>query len=258
MSLEAAEQAVREADLDAALQLLQEQVRARPADAALRIFLFQLLCVLGQWDRALTQLNVAAELDAEALAMAQMYREALAVRGAARRGVRGKKAPMVFGEPDEWLALLIESLLVRGTAASRSAPTTLRARAFERRARVRRHHRRPAVRVDRGRRHAARARCCEAIINGRYYWVPFSAAGPHRHRGAGGPARRRVDAGALRSSRTAARPWRDPDALSRAREAGDDSALRLGRKTEWREAGARVSSRARPAAADDRRRRARR
>ena len=33
-------------------------------DAALRIFLFQLLAVQGQWERSLNQLNVAAELDA--------------------------------------------------------------------------------------------------------------------------------------------------------------------------------------------------
>ncbi len=32
---------------------------------------------MGQWDRALTQLDVAADLDAGALAMAQMYREAI-------------------------------------------------------------------------------------------------------------------------------------------------------------------------------------
>ena len=54
----------------------------------LRVFLFQLLCVLGQWERALTQLNVAAELDAQALAMAQMYREALQCEMPARRRVR--------------------------------------------------------------------------------------------------------------------------------------------------------------------------
>ena len=53
-----------------ALKLLQDQVRAKPADAKLRVFLFQLLCVMGQWDRALNQLNVATELDASTLAMA--------------------------------------------------------------------------------------------------------------------------------------------------------------------------------------------
>src|SRR5271169_5697033 len=57
-----AEDQVRAGDPAQALQLLQDRVRAKPGDAKLRIFLFQLLCVLGQWQRALNQLNVAAEL----------------------------------------------------------------------------------------------------------------------------------------------------------------------------------------------------
>ena len=71
MSLDAAEQSVREGNLDAALSSLQDQVRKDPAKAELRVFLFQLLSVMGQWERALTQLNVAADLDARALAMAR-------------------------------------------------------------------------------------------------------------------------------------------------------------------------------------------
>ena len=43
MSLDAAEQAVREGDLEGALRNLQEQVRKEPSKAELRVFLFQLL-----------------------------------------------------------------------------------------------------------------------------------------------------------------------------------------------------------------------
>ena len=39
---------------------LQARVREKPADAALRVFLFQLLCVLGQWQRASTSSRSAA------------------------------------------------------------------------------------------------------------------------------------------------------------------------------------------------------
>ncbi|MBS1173150.1 MAG: impE, partial [Proteobacteria bacterium] len=55
-----AEDHLRAGDPAAALKLLQDQVRARPGDAKLRVFLFQLLCVLGQWERALNQLDTAA------------------------------------------------------------------------------------------------------------------------------------------------------------------------------------------------------
>jgi type VI secretion system protein ImpE len=60
VSLEIAERSVREGDLAGALMALQDQVRKNPSTSDLRVFLFQLLAVLGEWDRALTQLNVAA------------------------------------------------------------------------------------------------------------------------------------------------------------------------------------------------------
>ena len=59
----AAEEALQAGDAPRALKLLTEQVRAHPQDAKLRVFLFQLLAVLGQWDRALNQLTVASELE---------------------------------------------------------------------------------------------------------------------------------------------------------------------------------------------------
>ncbi len=80
---------------------------------------------------------------------------------------------MIFGEPDEWLALLIESLLVAGTRRAGQAQD-LRARAFDAAP--------PSSGSIDGQPFewiadadiAARARCCEAVINGRYYWVPFA------------------------------------------------------------------------------------
>ena len=74
----AAELALKDGDALQALKRLTEQVRAHPQDAKLRVFLFQLLCVTGQWERALNQLNVSLELDAGTLPMVQTYREAIA------------------------------------------------------------------------------------------------------------------------------------------------------------------------------------
>lgn len=172
MSLETAERAVRDGDLDAALRSLQDQVRGDAANPKLRIFLFQLLAVLGQWERALAQLNLAAELDAAALAMAQMYREAIHCEQLRAEVFAGRKSPLVFGEPDEWLALLVESLLVQGTARAAEAEP-LRQRAFE------------AAPTSAGAidgqpfewiadADMRLGPVCEAVINGRYYWVPFA------------------------------------------------------------------------------------
>ena len=116
-----AEQALRDGDVDAALKALQDQVRANPSKAELRVFLFQLLAVLGQWDRALNQLNVASELDASTLAMAQMYREALRCELLRAEVFAGKRSPVIFGQPEDWLALLIESLLMHGRGEAAAA-----------------------------------------------------------------------------------------------------------------------------------------
>ncbi len=171
MSLEAAERAVRDGDLQSSLRLLQEQIRQQPARSDLRVFLFQLLSVMGQWERALTQLNVAADLDAKTLAMAQMYREAIRCELLRADVFAGKTSPVVFGQPEEWLALLIESMLVHGRARPSEAQA-LRARAFESA---------PATTgsldgqafewiADADMRLGP---VCEAVINGKYYWIPF-------------------------------------------------------------------------------------
>jgi type VI secretion system protein ImpE len=173
MSLaDAAELSLKGGDPVAALAQLQEQVRARPADAKLRVFLFQLLCVLGQWERALNQLNVASGLDPEALAMAQTYGDAVRCEAVRDDVFEGKKSPMIFGQPDQWLALLIESLLLGGRGEHERSGQ-LRSRAFDEAPTS-------AGDID-GRPFAwisdADSRLgpvLEAVINGRYYWVPFS------------------------------------------------------------------------------------
>jgi len=172
MTRQAAEQAVREGDLDAALTHLQQQVRQDPSSSELRVFLFQLLSVMGQWDRAVTQLDVAGDLDAGALAMVQMYREAVKCERLRDAVFSGRTSPMVFGEPDEWLALLIEALLVSATPRASEA-RSLRTRALEAAP--------PSAGTIDGQpfewiadADARLGPVCEAVINGRYYWVPFS------------------------------------------------------------------------------------
>lgn len=172
----APEDSLRAGDPQQALKLLQDQIRSKPGDAKLRVFLFQLLCVLGQWERALNQLNVATELDASTLAMAQTYREAIKCELLRAEVFKGHKVPMIFGQPEPWLALLIEALLREGKG-EREAAKTLRDQAFEQA---------PAVSGTLGEGDGAQAfewiadadmrlgPVVEAVINGKYYWVPFA------------------------------------------------------------------------------------
>src|SRR6516162_8983450 len=105
-----AEQEIRIGNLTEALVQLQDEVRKDPADAKKRVFLFQLLCVLGEWKRALVQLSVAGQLDAGTIPMVQTYREALRCEVFRADVFTGRRLPLVFGKPAEWVALLIEAL----------------------------------------------------------------------------------------------------------------------------------------------------
>ena len=168
------EEHLKAGDPSAALAALQDKVRANPEDAKLRIFLFQLLCVLGEWKRAVTQLKVSAELDPLAVPMAQTYREAIICELYREKVFAGEKEPLIFGEPEEWLALLVEAVkhLAEGRAESR--PPSCALRAFEAA---------PAVsgKIN-GKPFAWIADAdmrlgpvLEVVINGRYFWMPFAA-----------------------------------------------------------------------------------
>jgi type VI secretion system protein ImpE len=166
-----AEENVRAGRLEQALADLQTDVRKRPGDAKLRVFLFQLLTIMGQRDRALAQLKVAADLDPAALAMMQTYEHALAAEGARGDVFAGRAAPLLFGEPSEWMALLMQSLRLLAEGQLEAA-RSLRDRAFEDAPAT-------AGKID-GHDFAWLADAdsrigpmLEAVVNGRYYWVPF-------------------------------------------------------------------------------------
>ncbi len=167
----AAEQALKAGDARLALKLLSDQVRANPQDSKLRVFMFQLLAVLGQWERALNQLQVAGELDAGTLPMVQTYREAVQCETLRLQVFAGKKVPMLFGEPEPWVAMLIEALLLEGRGEA-AAAQSLRTRALDEA---------PATAgtldgaafewiADADSRLGP---TLEAVINGRYYWLPW-------------------------------------------------------------------------------------
>ena len=166
------EEHLKSGDPGAALLALQDLVRADPSNAKLRIFLFQLLCVLGDWKRAIAQLKLSAELDEGATMMAKAYREAIICEVYREKVFAGEKDPLIFGEPEEWLALLIEAqkLLAQGKT---SEAAELRARAFD------------SAPASAGELNGARfdwiadadmrlGPVLEVIINGKYYWLPFA------------------------------------------------------------------------------------
>lgn len=162
---------LRAGDLQQALGQVQQQVRKQPADPKHRIFLFQLYCVLGEWQKALNQLNVLRDLDIETLPMAQTYQEAIQCEALRKQVFAGERTPLFFGEPEAWSALMLEALKLTAqkehdkagdlrTQALEQAPTT-------------------AGRIDDTAfswimdADLRLGPILEAIFNGRYYWIPL-------------------------------------------------------------------------------------
>jgi type VI secretion system protein ImpE len=216
------------------LARVQKDVRGAPGDDKLRTYLFQLLVLQGKWQRALEQLQMCAQLSAKALPMAQMYREAIRCELYRAEVFAGKRAPQVLGEPPEWIGPLIEALqrLAKGDAKGAQG---LREAAFE------------AAPASAGSidDHAfewiadADSRLgpvCEAMVNGQYYWVPFYRIRTLRIE----PPADLRDLVWLSAHLTLANGG-EHIALLPARysgsEAADNDALKLGRRTEWTDAG---------------------
>lgn len=214
----------------------QKEVRAKPGDEKLRTYLFQLLALQGNWQRALEQLQVCAQLSALALPMAHMYREAIRTEILRGEIFAGKRAPQVLGEPPAWVGLLIESLQ-RLAAGDRNAADDLRATAFE-------DAPPSAGRIDEkssfewiADADSRLGPVCECIVNGQYYWIPFFRIKSVRIE-APADLRDLVWSSANLSlanggEQIALIPTRYPGT-----EASADDTLKLARRTEWKEAGA--------------------
>jgi type VI secretion system protein ImpE len=164
-------QLLQQGDLDAALAAVKQQVRDEPAESRHRTFMFQLMSVLGDWSRALTQLNVAGDLDSAAIPMVQTYREALNCEALREQVFSGVRSPLVFGDPEDWIALALEAIKCVAKEeyaqaaklrkdAYENAPTaagTVNGTSFE-----------WIADAD-----SRIGPFIEAIVNGHYYWIPM-------------------------------------------------------------------------------------
>lgn len=158
-------------DPQAALKSLQQEVRAKPGDPKLRVFLFQLLCVLGDWQRALAQLQTCGDLDAGALAMVATYKEAIPCEAVREAVFAGRTSPHVFGRPRAWLPLLAQALQAQAEDHAAVA-MQLRQQALEQAASTRGSlNGEPFDWIADA--DSRLGPVLEAVINGRYCWVPF-------------------------------------------------------------------------------------
>jgi len=159
-------------DVRLALDLLRSDVRRTPRDAGLRIYLFQLLCILGEWDRALGQLSLVGELDPSAAPMVQTYEVTIRCELSRAEVFSGQRTPAVLGGPVKWLQLLIEALRLSAEGQANKA-AFLRSAAFDLAPAI------PALLDNNEAKWVADADprlgpVLEAIVEGRYVWIPFN------------------------------------------------------------------------------------
>lgn len=227
-----AEDLLKQARLSEALSALQDAVRKDASNPRLRVFLFQLLCVMGDWKRAVDQLAVASQIDPKNLLMAQMYKPAIMCELLRADVFRGVRSPMILGEPEPWIGSMVQAL-GHDARGEHAAAASLRSGA-----------------LDSAEAHAgtiddvpfdwimdADSRLgplLEVIMDGKYYWVPWSRVSevvlepPADLRDAvWTPAMVTLATGA---TQPALIPTRYPGS-----EGSEDGALRLARRTDFAE-----------------------
>jgi type VI secretion system protein ImpE len=165
----------RAGDLAACLASAKAGVRARPAEASERVFLAQLLMVLGQWERARQQLQVVEELDSATLPFVRTYQTAIQCEQLREDVLAGRRAPLVMGEPEPWLAKRLQANLLL-SSGEEAAAVQLGAEAMD--------DAPDSAGVLNGERFewlsdmdSRLGPTLEMFVNGKYYWVPIRQVG---------------------------------------------------------------------------------
>jgi type VI secretion system protein ImpE len=163
---------LKEGRLEESLAELMDRIREKPEDHSLRVFLFQLAAVLGQWDRCLTQLRLVETMKPETEWLGKAFQQVVQAEFVRSQVFAGKVAPLLFGEPEAWMGWFIQAhkLSLEGNLAEAKAlreqaleaapanPGTINNRPFE-----------WLMDAD-----SRLGPFLEVIMGGSYYWVPFS------------------------------------------------------------------------------------
>ncbi|MPV71367.1 type VI secretion system accessory protein TagJ [Burkholderia sp. BE17] len=151
---------------------IESRIRAQPTTATHRWALFQLMCVTGDWARAVQQLQTWAKLDAGQLQTAQVFRDLIRAERWRAKVVGGQERPGFVHEPDSWVRELVGALRLAADGQSEAADDA-RESALDGAPLV-------AARTPRGvagwiaDSDSRFGPVCEFITAGHYRWVPFA------------------------------------------------------------------------------------
>lgn len=175
--MESLQQRLADASLAENLARTTAQIQANPADANLRATFVQLLCLAGNWTRAQIQLQSWLALTPQAQPTITLLQQAIAGELQRAAVLRGESQPQLPGSAWAWSETLLAALQaeVKGDEARGAA---LRQQALEQA------DANPGTSEQQDQSVAFPwlmdgdsrfGPVCEAIVNGRYYWVPFTA-----------------------------------------------------------------------------------
>lgn len=218
-------------ELSKAIEAMTALVKAQPADAARRTFLFELLSFAGEWDRARKQLDVISHQSSQAEWAVSVYNHLIDAEQARRKFFEQGKPPEFLLDIPDHIQRHLEAAahLAAGRASEASAALAAAAETT------------PAVSGTVNGRPFAEMRDCddllapvlELIIVHDYVWVPLSQlrsleiAPPERPRDLlWTPVRIALADGVQRSG------YLPSTYFASAQQA--DEALKLGHATDWR------------------------
>ncbi|MDJ0643263.1 MAG: type VI secretion system accessory protein TagJ [Erythrobacter sp.] len=104
-------------DIAGARKQLIEEVRANPGDIPIRMFLFQIFALLGEYERAKAQLETIAKLDPEARMLAVAYNQCMDAEEQRARVFAGEETASILAKVD-WGDKLVAALQARQTGAA--------------------------------------------------------------------------------------------------------------------------------------------
>jgi len=105
-----AEELLRAGHLSAAVEQLNQEVRSRPADSQRRTFLFELLCFVGDYQRAGLQLEVLGQQSVTAEIGVQVYRHILTAEQTRHQLFSEGVQPAFLFPPPAYASLHLEAV----------------------------------------------------------------------------------------------------------------------------------------------------
>ena len=125
-----AESALKAGDLTAALTAVKNAIRKNPGDADLRFLLFQTVALAGDWEGASSHLVTYNELVSRQSPLPVLFNDVLGGEVQRKLVFSGELQPTIFGEPQEWLAFLVQAL-AHSVKGETEAASSLKAQALE-------------------------------------------------------------------------------------------------------------------------------